>query len=117
MQICTPTTLAEVEGILHVETMAISGAISTRPPATSMYSGPSISSISTPVPQQHASMPTTFKHFKPYQTPSCMKVLGGLAVSPAMQAIVVDCVSVINPQLASIIRDDTEPVMTTLVDP
>jgi hypothetical protein len=38
----------------------------------------------------------------------------GLPIAPTMQAIIVDRVSIINPQLASIIGDDTETVMAPL---
>jgi hypothetical protein len=49
-----------------------------------------------PVPEEHASMTTMFKEFKPDHAPST-NTPGGLPVSPAMQAIIVDRKPVVNP--------------------
>jgi hypothetical protein len=48
-------------------------------------------------------MTTALEHLKPNQTPSSAKMPSGLAIAPTMQAIVVNCVSIVNPQLAPII--------------
>jgi hypothetical protein len=44
-------------------------------------------------------------------------MLDGLTVAPAVQAIVVDCIPIVYPQLTSIIRDDAEPVIAGFADP
>jgi hypothetical protein len=43
-------------------------------------------------------------------------MLDGLPIPPTMQAIIVDGVSIVNPQLASIIGDDAEPVLASPAD-
>ena len=43
-------------------------------------------------------------------------MLDALAIAPAMQAIVVNGIPVVDPQLASIIGDDAEPVVAVLAD-
>jgi len=48
-------------------------------------------------------MTTTLKHFNPNSIRARTKMLYCLAISPAMQAIVVDCVPIVDPQLAAII--------------
>jgi hypothetical protein len=55
MQIRTPTTLTKIEGVLHEETMAISGAMRNVPSATCADDQPSVSSVATPVSEKHAS--------------------------------------------------------------
>jgi hypothetical protein len=79
-------------------------------PTTSPHSLPSISCVRTKVPEKHASMTTMLKHFKPHHAPSA-NTLDNLTISPAVQAIIVDCVSVVNPQLTPIIRDNAETIM------
>jgi len=56
-------------------------------------------------------MTTLFKHLKPHKVPSTTLMLGGLAVAPAMQTIIVDRVPIVDPQLAAIIRDNAEAIM------
>jgi hypothetical protein len=72
---------------------------------------PSVSSIRTMVPEEHASMTTTLKHLNPHKMPSCSNVLSDVTSTPSVQAIVVDCVPIVKPQLASIIRNNLEVVM------
>ena len=115
-QILTPTALTEVKDVLPEETMAISGAMSGRTPATSAYNGPTITGIWTSVPEQHTSMTTALKHLEPHEMPSTTLMLGSLAVAPAMQTIIVDCVPIVDPQLAAIIRDNAETVMASPED-
>ena len=64
------------------------------------------------VPEEHTSMTTALEHLKPNQTPSSANVSSGLTIAPAMQAIVVNCVSIVNPQLAPIVRVKAEMIMT-----
>jgi hypothetical protein len=61
-------------------------------------------------------MPTTFKHLESHDIPPSTEMSGGLAVALSMQPIIVDCVTIVNPQLAPIIGDNAQPVMTCLVD-
>jgi hypothetical protein len=62
-------------------------------------------------------MTTVLKHLQSYKMPSSSLMAIGLAITPSVQAIIVDCVPVINPQLASIIRNDAESVTTCTEDP
>jgi len=103
LQIRAPPTLTKVEGILPEETMAISSGIAGLTSTSRAHNHPSVSSIRTSVPEEHPSMTTTLKHFKFHKVPSGTLVLGGLAIAPAMQAIVVDCVTIVDPQLAAVI--------------
>merc|ERR1719472_631416 len=57
-------------------------------------------------------MATMFKHLEPYEMPPCANVPSGVTGAPSVQAIVVDRVSVVEPEVASIIRDNLEVVMT-----
>jgi hypothetical protein len=53
-------------------------------------------------------MATVFKHLQPHKAPSWAKILVGLTIAPTMQAIVVDCITVVDPELAPIVGNDTE---------
>ena len=48
--------------------------------------------------------------------PPSAKTPGGLPIAPPMQAIIVDCVPIVDPQLTAIIGDNAEPVVTGLAD-
>jgi len=48
--------------------------------------------------------------------PPSTNVPSGLSIAPAVQAVIVDCVSIVNPQLAPIIGVKTEVVMARLED-
>ena len=95
--------LTKVEGVLPEETSAISDGIAGLTSATCTHNNPSVSSVSTSVPEQHPSMTTALKHFEFYMMPPGTLMLGGLPIAPTMQAIVVDCVPIVDPQLAAII--------------
>jgi hypothetical protein len=69
------------------------------------------------VPEQHPSMATTFKHFKSNKVPPSANVSSDLPIAPAMQAIVIDCVPIVDPQLAPIIGYDAEMIMASPEDP
>jgi hypothetical protein len=56
-------------------------------------------------------MTTALKHFELHMMPSGTLMLCGLPIAPTMQAIIIDRVSIVNPQLASIIGDDAESVL------
>jgi hypothetical protein len=115
IQVLATTTLTEVVGVLPEETMAISGAmVSTS--AACPDNSPPVSSIRTMVPEEHPCVTTTFEHLEPHHIPASAHIRPGLSIAPTMQAIVVNCVSVVNPQLAPIIRDNAEVVMALLED-
>jgi hypothetical protein len=42
-------------------------------------------------------MAATFEHFEPHHTPWSAKMPPSLAIAPAVQTIIVDCVPIINP--------------------
>jgi len=48
-------------------------------------------------------MATALKHFQSDKTPRSTKMLGGHSIAPAVQAIVVDRVAIVNPQFAAIV--------------
>jgi hypothetical protein len=102
IQICTSTTLIEVESVLHEETMAVSGTNDWSTLATCRCKGPSISGIGTSVPKVHTSMTAMLKHFNSHHAPST-DMLGSFSIAPAVQAIIVDRIPIINPQLASVV--------------
>jgi len=117
VEVLTAATLTKVEDVLPEEARAISDLIPGLTSATGTHNHPSVSSIATPVPEQHPSMATTLKHFKPHKMPPGAKMTGSLTIAPAVQAIIVDCVLVVDPQLAAVIGVNTETVMACLEDP
>jgi hypothetical protein len=78
---------------------------------TCAYDYPSIPSVATSVPHKHTRATTTFKHFKPHKLPSAPKVSVGLPVAPPVQAIIVDSITPVDPQFATIIRNETESIV------
>ena len=116
VQVFAPTTLTKVEGVLPEETVAISDCVLYVAFATCAHNSPTVCSIGTSVPEQHPCMTTALKHLQTHKTPPSTKTSGSFPIAPAMQAIVIDCVSIINPQLAAIIGDDAEPVISCLED-
>jgi hypothetical protein len=104
--------LAKVERVLHEQTMAIDSPISWSSVAARSHNMPPISSVPSSVPEKHTSMTTTLKHLKPHKSPWGANMLGNLSVAPSVQAIVVDRIPVVKPQLASIIRNYAPSVMT-----
>jgi len=117
VEVLTAATLTKVEDVLPEEARAISDLVPGLTSATGTHNHPSVSSIATPVPEQHPSMATTLKHFKPHKMPPGAKMTGSLTIAPAVQAIIVDCVLVVDPQLAAVIGVNTETVMACLEDP
>jgi len=61
-------------------------------------------------------MTSALKHFKSNSVCPSAKMLGGLAIAPAMQTIVINCIPIVDPQLASIIGDNAEAVAARLSD-
>ena len=117
VQVLAPAALTEVERILPEETMAISDLVARAPGAMiCTHKTPSVSGIGTPVPEMDACMATTLKHFKSDKTPWSTKMPVGLSIAPAVQAIVVDSVAIVNPQFASIVGVDAEAIVASSED-
>ena len=115
VQVRAMAALTEVEDVLPEETIAIRRFMPSVL-ATCTYNSPFVSSIETFVPEQHPSCTTMLKHLKSHKMPPSSKMLGGLLIAPAVQAIVVDCVPIVNPQLAPIIGENAEAVIACLED-
>jgi hypothetical protein len=62
------------------------------------------------IPEQHPSMATTLKHLEPHKMPPSANTPSGDSTAPTVQAIVVNCVPIINPQLASVIGNNLEVI-------
>ena len=116
IQVLAPPTLAKVECVFPKEAMAISDGIVFPSLATCTHNHPTVCSVCTSVPEQHASVTTALEHLKFHKMPPAAKSPVGLAISPSVQAIVVDGVAIVNPQLAAVIRNDTETVMASPED-
>ena len=56
-------------------------------------------------------MTTSLEHLEPHKTPPSTKLSPGRSATPAVQAIIVNCVSIVEPQLAPIIGVNLEVVM------
>jgi len=112
VQVLAPTSLTKVEGVLHEETVAVSGAMGNLSHATCTNHSPTVCRIGTLVPEEHPSVSTTLKHLKSHNMPTGGEGLGGFSISPTMQAIIVDRVTVVNPKLAPIIGEDAESVLS-----
>jgi len=61
-------------------------------------------------------MTTTLKHLNSHTMSPTTKMLDGLSIAPAMQAIIVNGIPFVDPQLAPIIGDDAESVLARLAD-
>ena len=96
--------------------MAISGTMTTMSLATGTRNSPSISSIWTMVPEEHPRVATTLKHLESHKSPPSANISSGHSTAPTVQAIVVNCVAIVNPQLAPIIGDNLEVVTARLED-
>jgi len=111
VQVLATTTLTKVESILHEKPMAICDGMFFMTSASCAHNSPFVTSIWTFVPEQHPSSTTTLEHLELHQMPPSAKTPGGLPIAPPMQAIIVDCVPVVHPQLAAIIRENAKPVV------
>jgi hypothetical protein len=56
-------------------------------------------------------MTTTLEELNSHKTPPTTNIPSGHSSAPAVQSIVINCVSIVKPQLASIIRNNLEVVM------
>ena len=115
IEVLAAPSLTKVVDVLPEKASTISGGSAT--PATAFATGthnnPSVSSVGAMIPEEHASMATTLKELKSHKTPPTTNIPSGHSTAPAVQAIVVNCVSIVDPQLASIIRDNAEMVMAS----
>jgi hypothetical protein len=113
VQVLATSTLTKVESILPEETMAICDRIRSVASATGSDNNPSVSSVGPVIPEEHPSMTTTLEELQSHKTPPTTNILSGHSTTPAVQAIVVDCISIVDPQLASIIGNDAETVIAS----
>jgi hypothetical protein len=107
-QILASTALAEVVDLLP-EPSATTTACT--------HNSPSIISVGASVPEKHPGMTTTLKHLNSYCVYTSTKIFEGFPVAPTMQSVVIDRVPIADPQLAAIIGDDAETVVTAPADP
>jgi hypothetical protein len=117
MEILAVPPLTEVESVLPEEARAINDSMMALTHSSCTHHPPSVASIGAPVPEEHTSMATMFKHFQPHKTPTTTHMPIGFPIPPSMQAIIVDCETVVNPKLASVIRNDAVSVMVCPEDP
>jgi hypothetical protein len=103
--------LTEVEHIFHEKTVTISDGIRDMASALRFDNSPSIASVGTSVPEQHPSVSTALEHLESDKMPSAAKTPGGLPIAPTVQAIIVDCVPVANPEFAAIIGNNAKSVI------
>jgi hypothetical protein len=61
-------------------------------------------------------MTTSFKHFHSHSIRAWTETLHCLTIAPTMQAVVVDCIPIVDPQLAPVIGDDAETVIANSSD-
>jgi hypothetical protein len=97
------TTLTRVEGILPEEAMSICGAECSRSPAACTCDSPTICRVRSSVPEEHTSVASMLEHFQSHELPPTAKISVRLPITPPVQAIVVDRVPTVNPQLAAVI--------------
>ena len=62
-------------------------------------------------------MTTTLEHLKPHSICPCAKMLDSLPIAPSMQAIIIDRVAIVYPQLTPIIGVNAESVMACPENP
>ena len=77
-------TLTKVEDVFPEETVTICDGIAGLTSAACTHNNPSISSVSTSVPEQHPSMTTTLKHLEFHMMPPSPLMLSGLPIAPTM---------------------------------
>jgi hypothetical protein len=109
--------LSEVKSILSKEGMPINDTIIATASSIRTNRLPSISSVAAPVPEKHTGMTTMLKHLNSCEMPSSTNVPSSLPVPPAVQAIIVDRVTVIEPKFAPIIGNDAKTIMATSKEP
>jgi hypothetical protein len=61
-------------------------------------------------------MTAALEHLNSHTMSPTAKIPDGLPIPPTMQTIVVDCVPIVDPQLAPVIGDDAESVLAGFAD-
>jgi hypothetical protein len=102
-QVLAPTSLPEIVDLLLESSATRAARATCCASSTRAHDDPSVSSIRTVVPEQHASMTTALKELKPHKAPSGTNIPSRNSLPPAMQAIIINRVPVVNPKLAPII--------------
>ena len=110
LQVLATPTLTKVESILPEEAMTVRDFVHGVSPAACASHSPAVSSVRAMVPEQHPSMTATLKELNSHNTPSTTNLPFGHSTAPTMQPIVVNCVFIVDPQLASIIGYKLEVV-------
>jgi hypothetical protein len=113
IEVLATTALPKVEDILSKQTMPISDRSGTDPPATCAQGLPPASSVYANIAEKHTGSATMFKMFKPTKMPSSTLMPMSLPIAPTVTAIVVDGVTIVNEQIASIIGNNAESVVAT----
>ena len=116
VQIRAPTTLTKVVDVFPKQASPISCTMISAPSASCTDNNPSVSSVVAMVPEEHPSMTTTLKHLKSHQMPSSTNMPSGRSTAPSVQAIIVNCVPIVDPQLAAIIGYELKVVMACSED-
>ena len=119
IEVLAAPSLTKVVDVLPEKASTISGASATLLAttfATGTHNNPSVSSVGAMIPEEHPSSTTTLKELKSHKTPPTTNIPSGHSTAPAVQAIVVNCVSIVEPQLASIIGNELEVVPAALED-
>jgi hypothetical protein len=110
IQVLATPALTKVESILPEQTMTIRDFVHGVSSAARTDNRPAVSSVRAMVPEQHPSMATALKELNSHKAPPCTNAPSGHSAAPAMQAIVVNCVAIVEPQLASVIGYKLEMV-------
>ena len=113
IEVLAAPSLTKVIDVLPEKSSPICGAsatITTATFATRTNNNPTVSSVRAMIPEEHPSMTTTLEEFKSHKTPPTTNIPSGHSSAPAMQPIVVNGVAIVDPQLASIIRNELEMV-------
>ena len=118
IEVLAAPSLTKVVDVFPEKASTISGGSATLATtfATGTHNNPSVSSVRAMIPEEHPSITTTLKELKSHKTPPATNIPSGHSTAPAVQAIVVNRVSIIEPQLASIIGDELEVVTAALED-
>jgi hypothetical protein len=82
VQIRAPSSLSEIESIFPEDSMPVYGSMASR--TSCIHNIPTISSIGTSVPEEHARMTTVFKHLESHKVPSTALMPVRLPIAPAM---------------------------------
>ena len=91
--------------------MPVSDFITGLATPTCPHNSPSVSGVGTSVPEQHPGVTTTLEHLESHKMPPSADMPSDLPIAPAMQAIIVNRVSIVEPQLAPIVGDDAEIIV------